>query len=65
MSDQFNLYVYDVNIRSGNKSVDITFEADKEDVIDLISIDDFIKHHGVDEILKSIDVDDVKKHFDL
>jgi hypothetical protein len=53
-----------VNPDSG-RSVSLSFDANESDVIGLVSIKDFIDHHGVGSVLDEIDVDDIKEHFGL
>jgi len=62
----FDLNVTEVKVTpTGYKSIEINFDADSNDVMSLISIEEFIKYFGSQDILNEIGVDEVKEHFEL
>lgn len=61
-----NNYTIDVKAASidlsGAKIISLSFDAEESDVIDLVSIKDFIGHHGISNVLAEIDLNDIAKN---
>lgn len=65
MDIQLDVNEAKISASSSNKVTANLEGVNKNDLIDLISIKDFVAFYNISDILSEIDVEDVKKYFDL